>query len=113
MKNEVHNSIIADKSYQNFKIALGLSIVPILYGTAILIDPNTYFVFLLLTPIWGLLLLIAIIISSTGIVEGRKLLKKNEPTPKTKISIYGNAVILAIGLLISILFIITLSGESF
>jgi len=51
MKNEVHNSIRADKSYQNFKIAIGLSIVPILYGTAILIDPYTYFVFLILTPI--------------------------------------------------------------
>lgn len=98
MENNIQNSIELDKSYKKFKLASALSFILILFALPLLLEPYYLIIIYISTPIWGIMLLLVIFFSAKGILEGRKMLNENNESPKTKMSVYGNAVILVVGL---------------
>ena len=102
MKNEIPNSKHLDKSYQYFNTALWLLAFPLILGIVFLIEPYTIYLILMLTPIWGIFILLSIFFSSRGILKARKLIQEKRTSSKTKTSLFGNIIILKIGLTILI-----------
>jgi len=110
MENKISKLAEIDQSYKYLKISIGLSIIPFLCGIIFLIEPFFIFALIGLAPLWGVLLLLTLIFSVAGIVEGRNSLNEDTSSPNTLKGIYGNTIILVLGLLLIISVVITLNG---